>query len=402
MVSIINNISKSLSVELTKFLSKFCPDTFGSKQSFSAARYKIKWEAFVELNDVLVRNYYELPGYELWLGKYLLLATDGSDYEVPWGDETCAEFGIADNVRNKQPMCMAKAVKLWDVLNRLTISSELGRYDVAENQHFKVAWQKALDLLAQRHAGQILLLGDMHYPAFWLFFLLQSTSSHFLFRCPPDFCREICEFMTSGLQEAVLTVPISKDRFRKHAFKKKSPLQAQVPDFLKFRALRFVRPNGELTCLITSLPAEELPYRAACQLYPLRWGEETSFNYDKNRVEIENFSAKMPQGIRQDWHAGILAGNMAQIIIQDAQAELDEVQKNQKNKYNYQINRSVVLGIIKDEIPAMLLGQETPSQFYQRMLILAVKFKEPIRPNRAFPRIRKHRLRFSMNLRRVV
>jgi hypothetical protein len=298
---------------------------------------------------------------------------------------------------------MAKAVKIWDVLNCLTVSATLGRYDVAEMEHFKVAWEKAKSLLCGLLDARLLLLGDMYYPSFWLMAGTQSDGIDFLFRCRPDFCREIRQFMASDLPEAILQIPITSDKARKHAFKKSTGCTEQdVPASVKVRAINFTRPKGEASCLVTSIPAQDLDYGSICGLYPYRWGEEVSFNFDKNRVEIENFSAKMPQGIRQEWHASILATNMAQLIIEDAQELLEVEQKEASNKYDYQINRSVALGIIKDEIPKMLFGKQSPATFYNRMIKLIIRHREPIRPNRSSPRNKKHRLRFSMNLRRVI
>ena len=403
MLTLLNNISKSLSVELTKFLQRFGKGLFGSKQAFSQARYKIRPEAFVDLNDTFVKAYYGQGGYQLYAGRYLLLASDGSDYELPWEEELREEFGVADNKQNHQPMCMAKAVKIWDVLNRLTICATLGRYDVAEIQHFKTAWLAARSLLCGQVGARILLLGDMHYPSLWLMAGIQSEGSDFLFRCKPDFCREIRQFMKSGQPEAALCIPIAGDPNRKGKFKKSTGCEGvDVPRSVQVRAINFTRPNGEASCLVTSVPAQGLSRESVCGLYPYRWGEEVSFNFDKNRAEIENFSAKMPQGIRQEWHASILATNLAQLIVEDAQELMAKEQKGASNKYDYQINRSVALGIIKDEIPKMLFGREKPVTFYNRMVKLIIRHREPVRPDRSFPRKQKHRLRFSMNLHRVI
>ena len=403
MLTLLNNISKSLSVELTKFLQRFGQGRLGSKQAFSQARYKIKPEAFNDLNDAFVKAYYEAGGYRLYADKYLLLASDGSDYELPWEEELREEFGVADNTQNRQPMCMAKAVKIWDVLNRLTVSAVLGRYEVAEIQHFKAAWLKAKSLLCGQVDARLLLLGDMYYPSLWLMAGIQSDGIDFLFRCKPSFCREVKQFMASDLPEAVLHIPIASDPNRKSKFKKSTGSAGQdVPYAVQVRAVNFTRPNGEASCLLTSISVQDMNYESICGLYPYRWGEEVSFNFDKNRTEIENFSAKMPQGIRQEWHASILATNLAQLVIEDAQELLDVAQKEASNKYDYQINRSVALGIIKDEMPKMLFGKEKTVTFYNRMIKLVIRHREPIRPDRSFPRNKKHRLRFSMNFRRIV
>lgn len=398
---ILNNISKSLSVEVTKFLQKF----FGrgrdaSKQAFSQARYKLKAAAFVDLNDTFVNAYYGAEGVQLYAGKYLLLASDGSDYELPWEEELREEFGVADNGQGKKPMCMAKGVKIWDVLNRLTVASQLGSYNTAEIRIFDEVWQKALKLLRNAQKAPILLLGDMHYPSFPLMLDLLGTAVDFLFRCPPTFCREVSAFMKSGEQDAILQIPLATDAGRKSRMKRTHGRDA--PPVLSVRAVRFEKATGEAGCLLTSLPNTEMNAPDIRAVYPYRWGEEVSYDFDKNRAEIENFSAKMPQGICQEYHANTLLTNLTQLIVEDAQELLEEEQLTKSNKHEYQINRSVAAGLIKDEIPKMLFGKERPATFYNRMIKLILKHREPVRPGRSFPRERKHKLRFSMNSRRVV
>lgn len=401
VVAILNNLSKSLSVEVNKFLQRLGKGLFVSKQAFSQARYKLRHEAFIDLNDHFVRTFYGSTNYRLYKSKYLLLCSDGSNYELPWEKELVEEFGVADNKQNKQPMCMATGVKIWDPLNRINVSAVLGRYDTAEIHLFKAAWSKALQLLGECIKEQILLLGDMHYPSFWLMLLLQRADKGFLFRCPPSFCREVKAFMASGKAEAMLEIALLHDNGRKCQLKKAGI--KDIPPVLRVRAVRVLRPNGELSCLLTCVPSSELDWQQIKELYPERWTEEVSFNFDKNRLEVENFSAKMPEGIRQQWYAALLCANMTQLIVEDAQQELDKEQAlKPENKHRYQINRSVAYGLLKDEFPAMLFSKESSADFHARMVRLVLLHREPVRPGRSFPRKRKHRLKYSMNLRRVV
>lgn len=401
MVIILNNISKSLSVELSNFFNQIRKGLSVSKQAFSQARYKIKSTGFIELNEVFVKSYYESGDYQLYNGEYLLLATDGSDYELPYEDSLIETFGVADNKVGKQPICMAKGVKIWDLLNQLTISSTLGHYNIAEMEHFKTTWADAKKVLNTRKEGRLLLLADMLYPSFWLIHDLFNTEVDFVFRCTPTFCREIKAFMAGDETDQLLTIPIGLDVYRKSRFKRQVG-EKNMTESINVRAVKFTRPTGEETCLITSIPVEKLTYSSIIDLYPYRWGEEVSYYFDKYRVEIENFSAKMPEGIRQDWYASTLNTNLSQLIIEDAQQILEEELKDKNNKYDYHINRSVAVGIIKDEMPKMLFGKEKPITFYNRMIKLIVSHREPVRPNRSYPRIRKHKLKFSMNLRRVI
>jgi len=70
-------------VELTKLFQQFGLGDIGSKQAFSKAQYKIRAEAFIDLNDTFIRAYYEQRGYHLYPEGYLLLASDSLDYELP-------------------------------------------------------------------------------------------------------------------------------------------------------------------------------------------------------------------------------------------------------------------------------------------------------------------------------
>lgn len=402
MLTILNQLSKSLSVELTKFLQRFGGGKMGSKQAFSKARYQIGWEAFEALNNTFVTDFYQIEPQTVqrWKDLWLLLATDGSDYELPWEASLRHAFGVVDNGQGRKPLCMAKGVKIWDVLNHLTISAELGHYDRAELLHFKTAWDKGATLL-KKAAPDVrrLLLADRHYPAFWLIEQLQSEGTDFLFRCPPTFCRESEAFIQSAQSEGWLTIPIASDAHRRSKWKQQSARKA--PEAIRFRILRAEAPNGEPFCLITSLNQEEATRPELLALYPERWGAEVAFFFDKARFQVENFAARKPNGIRQEWYAQLLAANLAQLFIQDAQELLDEEQQTKNNKHRYQINRSVAIGILKDELPSLVAGREIPEEFYARILPLILAHREPVRKNRSFKRERKHKLKFSKNLRSV-
>ena len=402
MLTIINTISKSLSVEISKVLSCLGQCGIGTKQAFSKSRYKISHKAFIELNDTFVKAYYGQGGFQLYADKWLLLGSDGSCYELPWEKALREEFGVADNGQSEQGICMARGVKIWDLLNRLTVCATIGHYEVAEISHFKTIWPQALSLMQGACNAKLLLMADMHYPSLWLMSHCHKDGIDFLFRCRPDFCREVESFFSSGQRESYFFIPIQEDSSRNYQYRKRAanPLE-QIPKGVWVRAINFTRPNNEPSCLITSVTSQELDYQSICKLYPYRWGEEVSFYFDKCRTQIENFSAKLPEGIRQDWFANMLATNLAQLLIEDAQQILDDKQKNKPNKHRYQINHSVAVGLVKDEMPKMLFGTLTPQHFYDRMIQIILQNKEPVRLGRSYPRKRKHKLKFPMNLRRV-
>jgi hypothetical protein len=83
-----------------------------------------------------------MDDYQLYQDKYILLCSDGTDFHLPWTDEMVEEFSLMDNGLSDQPKCLAKCIKIWDVLNGLTIETELCNYEAAEINMFAQTWSK--------------------------------------------------------------------------------------------------------------------------------------------------------------------------------------------------------------------------------------------------------------------
>ena len=166
------------------------------------------------------------------------------------------------------------------------------------------------------------------------------------------FCREVKAFMKTNKKEALLTMPIASDRNRKHRFIQQLP-NYKIPQFIEVRVVRFTRKHQPDRCLITSLSEQDFTYKEIQKTYLLRWGQETSFRFDKSRSEVENFASKKSEGIYQEFYANLFANNLTQLLVNDAQEILDKEQKSKNNKHQYKINRSVALGLMKRRITSI-------------------------------------------------
>ena len=58
-------------------------------------------------------------------------------------------------------------------------------------------------------------------------------------------------------------------------------------------------------------------------------------------AEIENFSGKSKLTIEQDFYATVLTCNVAQMLMQEVQDEINEVLDQKKLKYKYKVNRNI-------------------------------------------------------------
>ena len=405
----INAIKKSLSVSVSNFLKFFhfsgeVQD--GSKQGYSQARTHIKWEVFEYLNDNMMQDYYSDKNYICFKDKYLLLASDGTNYQLPYEPELVKEFGESNNGQG-QPMCMAQSVKIYDVLNKLNVKTVLGPYNSgigkapSEQALFEKCLEKIEDIIdTQKH--EIILLGDKYYPSFYYMHVLPKSGYNYVFRCTAKFCKEVKAFAqrTDDVNDIFLDLDMLKYD-RKRTSLSRIECTDSRPSNIRVRCVKFKVANGEYMFLLTNIENEKLTYEDLKNVYHFRWEEETSFDTNKNIMEVENLSSKKVNGVYQDFFATGLTENIAQLLICQAQEELDEEQAKKNNKHEYQINRTVAIGFIKDELPGLFLGKESVSSWYKRMTQKIKKYREPVRPGRSYARKKKHKLKYPMNRKRV-
>jgi hypothetical protein len=107
--------NKSYQDELDRFFQVInhleVPERVLFKGNFSKARAKLKYEAFIELNDHLVRNFYDYFPHETLFG-FNLLATDGTTLRVPVEPEISEHFGAWNSTKGKKPCPKAHASQL--------------------------------------------------------------------------------------------------------------------------------------------------------------------------------------------------------------------------------------------------------------------------------------------------
>jgi len=390
LTSQINRMSKSLSVEVSRFVERFFgSDLDYSKQAYSRCRSKLKYEAYTALNRQFISSYYKNGEYGRWQG-YLLLAGDSSTLQLPLSQELAAAFGTVDNKGWSMPM--ARLSLIYDVENRLVLESLLAGYVSSE----KNMLEEQLDQLATLELPAACLLLDRGYPSLWLIACLQKRKTGFLMRCSADFITEVSAFAHSSKQEAILELDLKIGRRLEQ-----ERLQAYLAPgqtMLSVRAAKVVLLTGT-EYLLTSLP-HGIPLLK--ELYHKRWGVESRLDFMKNVLEVENFSAKTELGIRQEFHAAVLCANISAILVEEAQQELDQQQQGKANKHRYQINRSVALGLVKDNLAELLMGTEPLDALYDKLKNKIKRRKEAIKPGRKFKRKRHQGHKFKTNRRKVI
>jgi hypothetical protein len=393
VVSQLNLMSKSLSVEVSRFVERLLGgEKDYSKQAYSQCRRKLKAEAFTALNQELVQQYYADGDYGNWRN-YLLLAVDGTLLQLPESAELTASFGLAENKGKSMPM--GRSSLLYDVKNELVLHAQLKRY-VSSEQAMALAHLDYLQELCL--PARCLLLFDRGYPSLWLLACLQSRKLGFVMRCNANFLTEVSAFAQAAARDAVLELDLQVgNRLRKE---KLQPFLQPGQTKLWVRAVKVELGSAETAYLLTSL--EQLPLADFQQLYHQRWGIETGLDFYKNVLQLENFSAKTALGIQQDFQAHLLAANLSALLVADANQELEREQAHKQHKHRYKVNRAVALGLVKDHLAGLLLGKQAAEEVYERLKQKIKRRKVAIRPNRTFPRKRKLNYKYHVNKRAVL
>jgi hypothetical protein len=405
VVGLINLMNRSLAVELAKLLQVLdgLSASFCSKQAFSKQRQKLKPAAFVALNNALLEQFYADTTGVKTFGNFLLLAIDGSTLQLPESKDLIREYGRAANQESSMPM--ARCSLLYDILNKLSLEAILAPYCSDERS---LAWQH-LEFLVKHPSGNgrpLLLLFDRGYPSIALIAYLQVQGIFFVIRVKEkNFMQEVADFAASGKQQQVLDLDLGTSK-RKNNQQLQEALKQLDKATLKVRALAIELPTKEKEYLLSNLLDEQSYDRDFFSVvYQMRWGIETQYGFDKTLLEIENFSAKTVTGVEQDFHASVLCSNILALVNADAGEQLEKqaqlrAQQGKVSKQVYQVNRAVSLGLMKDEIAAMLFGSQPLEETYERLLAKIIRNKSCSKPDRHYSRKRKRPRKPKINRRR--
>jgi hypothetical protein len=115
--------------------------------------------------------------------------------------------------------------------------------------------------------------------------------------------------------------------------------------------------NGERDTLITNIGAEVLEYGVFKELYYRRWGIETKYRQVKQRLELENFSGRLVDNIKQDFYAMMTVSNMLASFVREANRKAKKEREKWGNKYEYQVNVNHARGVFKDRLIGVVLEE---------------------------------------------
>ena len=392
-VGILHGLTKSLSVQVDSLLKYFeLQDLQSSKQAFSKARQKLKYEGFVALNEAFATTYYSDDEFLLYKS-YRLAAIDGSDLKLPESADIKEVFGC----QNTCGFPMASGSILYDLENRVIIDSHLDKYASSERDQAIMHLDKLVKIDGGRKIPTIIIF-DRGYPSILLLCTLISLGIDFVIRFEADaFTKTTKEFAKSGGLDEDIDIELSK--LSPTTIAKIKPYITTLK-ILKLRIIRLLRADKDIFLLTSLTKADKgqvFGYEDFEELYHKRWGIETQYDYLKNVMELENFATKTSLGVYQEFYATILCANIYQLLAQDA-AQQVRTEQNQKMKNDdaIKINFAVAAGLSKSQLIDIVFSDKPLEIIYQRLIQKIKQNKVLSKPNRSFQRKVKFNRKFYL------
>jgi hypothetical protein len=369
----LNLLKRSQQDELDEYFKLLSGDEvakrFVTKSAFTQARKKLKYGAFIELNQLQIDYFYQSLRPLTWMG-WRLVAVDGSTVQVPNTPENLTHFGAWHPAKGG-PCPLARISQMFDVLNAVTLEAVIGPKAFGERD-------LAAEHFAHLRCGDLVLL-DRGYPAFWLFALILSKNAHFCARMKITGWNIVKNFISTGLAEQTVVLQPNYSASRECNQRKVSTQPMPI------RLIRVELADGEIEVLATSLLAGQVyPLSIFKELYHLRWPVAEQYQVFKLRIEVENFSGRSVLAVYQDFQAKVFTANLTAILANPAQEIV--AQDNPEKKYAYQVNMTNAISKMKDTI-VLFFHRTDILPLLQSIWQIMIKTIEPIRPGRSYPRI---------------
>ena len=384
----LNIIKQTLQKELTHFISLFGKRNIENitKSAFCQSRLKLKPEAFIELNDVILEEFYTDNDFNTW-NNFIILGVDGSRLNLPFSKELIKNFGVKLNKDNNMPQ--ARISTCYDLLNEIIIDSQIDKIEEGE----RYLALKHLENIRKIN-NKVMMIFDRGYGALWFMFYLLLKNVDFVMRLKHDF-PEVDSFLKSEDKSRIINYEECSIKSLKQL-----KILGLIFHSIKIRLVKVILDDGTIEVLATSLLNEEVyPTEVFNNLYFLRWGIETNYDRLKNKIEIENFTGLSILSVLQDCYANIFLLNLQSLIAREVQSEIDENKIDSKHKYK--VNRNLSLGFMKDKV-VDILTSNSPKYLEELKNLFKIE-PIPIRKGRKFPRNLLHSNRkYNINQKKAI
>lgn len=271
-----------------------------SDTAIRKARAKIDPAAFYEL---FLRAAAVAPQEKKYHG-YQLLAVDGMKGELPRTPELMKKY-----CRGKAETPLFHAISAYDVLNEVFVDALFLFGIVSEHEYGMKLTEHYVESSSK---GPRIWIYDRGFPSLRFIQHLNQLGEYYVMRVSSSFLKEVNEFAKGKAVDKEVQIHYTERRAAVNRVATDGEL-----DF-SLRCVRVKLKGQREEILITNLDRKEFPKRYLKEIYGLRWGIETSYNYLKNAVFVEEFTSRKEPGIQQDFYSTLIVNNFITCVCGSA------------------------------------------------------------------------------------
>ena len=329
--------------------------------AYTKVRKKFRHTAFIELNEGAIELYYSDDEIKRWKG-YRVFGVDASRIILPNHPEIKAAFGETriDNQHGSYGSYVSALFECrYDVLNRIACQSELYPGDSYE---VDLAISLLKESAGQCAGSKDLDIYDRAYGSYEFMANLVHHKRAFVIRCAANTFKD-AKSLFEGIGPWSKTVKLKapKDRQKKME-------AAGLPTEIEVRFVSVVLESGEIEVLITSLMDPDIQRPEFKELYFLRWRVEGFYHLLKGRLNLENFTGKSLESVKQDFWSSIFISNVETIFTEDIEKEINAELK--ENQLSTKINRAVSLNAIKNMAFELFFYEDDKTIIKEKLTLL--------------------------------
>lgn len=289
------------------------------------ARMKLSHTAFVELFEDGVEIGLSSENPHLYQG-YRVTPIDGSLVLLPNTKEVRECFGVTTPVKGSMYARISGAL---DVLNGFLIDADIQPFTVGERA-------MALRHIEKINIANAMYLFDRGYWSPEIVAKICDKGQKFVMRLASNACPEVTK---NTCNSGKITL--------EHNGKSYS-----------LRYFKFELPSGEMEYLLTNVSEDEIDDESLKELYAMRWGIETKYRELKSFLQLENFTGKKVEIIKQDFFATVLVSNMAAFAALASDELIQEEIAEKQLSRTYETNKNFVIGALKDTMVKILIEDD--------------------------------------------
>ena len=286
----IGNTRSSSCLEAYKFCEAIKCESI-SDVAIRKARTKIDSKAFYEL---FLRTADIVPQNKKYHG-YQLVAVDGMKGELPKTPKLVEKY-----CHHNDQVPLFHTIAAYDVLNEVFLDALFCFGGVSEFEY----GVSLVDQMSQRNKDvSRIWIFDRGFPSLRLLQHLHQYNEKYVIRVSTSFLKEVNAFTNSKAVDKEVQISYDNRRMATNRV-----ISDGITEF-SVRCVRIKLTENTEEILITNLDRKEFPKRYIKEIYGLRWGIETSYNYLKHAVFVEEFTSRKENGIRQDFYSTLLMNN---------------------------------------------------------------------------------------------